>query len=146
LPFDICLLSFAFCPCTIQRVRRSLAVVVLFVTGLWPVAPLLSSASPTPQLPLCCRANGKHKCSASKLQQGAPESSTQPAIRSICDQWPVLFHISSTAVSPSVFLPPATQLFYAAIASHPVAQAQTESRFRISFDRSRQKRGPPLSL
>jgi hypothetical protein len=32
---------------------------------------------------------------------------------------------------------------YASLVSHPVGVAQTESMWRISRDRSRQKRGPP---
>lgn len=132
--------------CTIRRMRRLLAVGVLCVTGWWPVAPLLSSASATPQLPLCCRAHGKHGCALSRLHQGVPGSNAQPAIRSLCDQWPFLLPVSSTAVSTSVFLPQTRQVLMAAIASHPVIQVQTESRFQVSFERSRQKRGPPPSL
>jgi len=123
-----------------------LAVVVLCVTGFWPVAPLLSSASSTPQLPLCCRANGKHKCGLSRLQQEGAGSNAGAALRSVCGDWPISIGASSTAISPSVFLPPAKQLFFAAILNHPAVQAQTESQYRISFERSRHKRGPPLSL
>jgi hypothetical protein len=71
---------------------------------------------------------------------------SHPAMRSICGDWPILLGASSTAISPSVFLPPAEQLFFAAFISHHAVQEQAESRFRISFERSRQKRGPPLSL
>jgi len=121
--------------------RRLLAGVVLCITAFWPVSPLLSSASPAPQLPLCCRANGKHKCALSKLHQQAG-----PVLQSMCGEWPLLLPVGSTAVGSSVFLPAAAQQFFAAITNHPVAQAQTESHFRVSFERSRQKRGPPVSL
>jgi hypothetical protein len=36
-----------------------------------------------------------------------------------------------------------TQMRFAEIVAHPSAQPQTEARYRISFGRSRQKRGPP---
>ena len=35
---------------------------------------------------------------------------------------------------------------FAAIVSHPAVHAQTEARYRISFARSSQKRGPPAFL
>ena len=37
-----------------------------------------------------------------------------------------------------------SQMFFAAILSHPAAHAQTEARYRVSFSRSGQKRGPPV--
>ena len=33
-----------------------------------------------------------------------------------------------------------------AVISHPAALEQTEARYRVSFSRSRQKRGPPTPL
>jgi hypothetical protein len=126
-------------------VQRSLATVVLFVIGFLPVAPLFTNASAEPQIPLCCRTNGKHKC-AMRVQDDGPGSNAQPALRSRCDQWPFLPPFSSRALTPSVFVPKASQRFFAAIVSHPAAQAQVEGRFRLSFERSRQKRGPPSFL
>jgi hypothetical protein len=38
------------------------------------------------------------------------------------------------------------QVVFAAIVSHPAAHAQTEARYRISFSRAWQKRGPPALL
>lgn len=35
-------------------------------------------------------------------------------------------------------------LFYAEALSHPACFSQVEAQYRISFDRARQKRGPPL--
>jgi hypothetical protein len=78
-------------------------------------------------------------------QSTAYASATEPAIYSLCRQFPSQ-PVSSTAVNPSVFLPKPSQLFFAAINSHPVAQDQIETRYRISFERSRQQRGPPSFL
>jgi len=41
---------------------------------------------------------------------------------------------------------PTSQAIFAEIVSHPALAAQTESKWRIARDRSRQKRGPPLYL
>jgi hypothetical protein len=38
---------------------------------------------------------------------------------------------------------PSSGIFYAALRSHPACSAQIEACYRVSFDRSRQKRGPP---
>jgi hypothetical protein len=40
----------------------------------------------------------------------------------------------------------AAPTFFAALASHPAVQTQTQALARISHDRSGQKRGPPLFL
>jgi hypothetical protein len=45
-------------------------------------------------------------------------------------------HLTALDVSPG-------QIFFAGLLSHPSISAQTESKRRISRDRSRQKRGPP---
>ena len=121
--------------------RRLLAGVMLCVTGLLPVALLFSNGSDAYQVPLCCRTSGKHRCAMTH-----PHQESTPGIRSICGDWQLSLPATSTAVSPVVILPPSAHLFFAAIVSHPAVQAQTESQFRVSFERSGQKRGPPLSL
>jgi hypothetical protein len=35
---------------------------------------------------------------------------------------------------------------FADVVAHPTARPQTEARYRVSFGRSRQKRGPPSSI
>lgn len=124
--------------------QRAWAIVILSILGILPVAPAFTNATRTIQLPPCCRAHGKHKC---EIRLRLAEShSSEPALYSSCDQFPLLQLASSTAVNPSAFLHKTAQLFFAAIVSHPVAHEQTEARFRISFARSRQKRGPPHFL
>ena len=41
--------------------------------------------------------------------------------------------------------PEASEAIYAGIVSHPANTPQTESKWRIARDRSRQKRGPPAA-
>jgi hypothetical protein len=41
------------------------------------------------------------------------------------------------------FVPQPGALAFAALQSHAAVLAQTEARYRIAFDRSRLKRGPP---
>jgi hypothetical protein len=44
------------------------------------------------------------------------------------------------------FKPSTAAAIFAGIARHPAAAPQTEAQRRISFDRSRQKRGPPAQI
>jgi hypothetical protein len=46
-------------------------------------------------------------------------------------------------VHRNTFVPPAAQAVFAGLVAHPAVASQTESRLRISHNRSRQKRGPP---
>jgi len=47
----------------------------------------------------------------------------------------------------SLFVPAQSAAFFsAAVQAHPSSAAQTEARYRIAFDRSRLKRGPPSLL
>ncbi len=127
-----------------MKVQRAWAILLLTFIGLSPVAPAFANPARVAQLPICCRAQGKHKCA---MREGtAHASGTAPAIYPVCGQFALLQPVSSTAANSSVFLPKASRLFFAAISSHPVIQEQTEARYRISFARSRQKRGPPFFL
>jgi hypothetical protein len=51
--------------------------------------------------------------------------------------------IAITVVHGNMFVPPTAQAIFADLVAHPAVAAQTESRLRISRNRSRQKRGPP---
>jgi hypothetical protein len=125
--------------------RRLLPILLLVVLTL----PLFASLLPFPQsaeagLPACCRRSGKHHCAMNMAERGqlaTKESSpkwTAPADRRpYCPAAVVLGHLQDT------FAAMAAQAFYAEISSHPAGAAQTESKRRISRDRSRQKRGPP---
>ena len=41
---------------------------------------------------------------------------------------------------------PMSHAVYAALVSHPTGLVQTQSRWRVSRERARQKRGPPVEL
>jgi hypothetical protein len=49
-------------------------------------------------------------------------------------------------VHGDTFGPPPSQAIFAGLIAHPVVAAQTESKLRISRNRSRQKRGPPATI
>lgn len=68
-----------------------------------------------------------------------------PALRSPADHCPY-FPGTTTAVRTGWTALPAQHSIYAGLVIHPAVFAQTQSMWRISRDRSRQKRGPPSIL
>jgi len=96
------------------------------------------------KLPACCRRDGKHHCASMEKahQQQPPSGPSVKAVRQ-CTNFPKADGVRAFSNSILVSAP---QAFFALIVSHPAVQPQTEARQRISFSRSRQKRGPPISL
>jgi len=118
------------------KVQRILATLVLAVIGFLPLGEDLASVASTPELPACCRAHGKHKCA---MRSGFDAT---PALYSVCDKYSLPVLGSAVANTPA-FQPRADGSFFEPLVSRLVAPAQAESRLSISFERSRQKRGPP---
>jgi hypothetical protein len=127
---------------------RRLSSILLFAAMLLPqaTAVLLSGAPSDAGLPACCRRNGKHHCSMSaearaKMSQmtsekrfGAPLEKCpmqQKALAAVHHEQSVVGAADATSV---------------ALLQEPSAASQAECLRRISFDRSRQKRGPPVVL
>ena len=79
--------------------------------------------------------------------QGMMDQSPGPHFSAPLEKCPFFPKALATGVRAQVlFAPGASSLFFAALASHPAIAAQSEARYRISFDRARQKRGPPEPL
>src|SRR6266446_6667578 len=92
----------------------------------------------------CCRRSGKHHCimSMAEREKASPRDLQISAPTEKCPYCPQAIanvHLSLLAnLSRVMHMAPWT--------SHPAGIAQTESRRRISQDRSRQKRGPPPAV
>ncbi|HZQ53706.1 MAG TPA: hypothetical protein VFB14_16010 [Bryobacteraceae bacterium] len=116
--------------------RHLLVYVLLVAIGVIPVASTAPYQAEA-QLPPCCRAHGQHKCALKHAMTG---SSSVAGIGAKCPfseqaQWgPAGFHF--------LYWRPANN-WIASICNHSTVLAQTEARYRVSFSRSRQKRGPP---
>jgi len=67
---------------------------------------------------------------------------TSPKFRAPADHCPYSPAVT-TAIRSSWSVLPREGSIYAGLVSHPAVVAQTQSMWRISRDRSRQKRGPP---
>jgi hypothetical protein len=125
--------------------RRLLSFVLPALLSFPLIAPLLLEGLDS-TLPACCRKNGQHHCSmpASMTTDATTgDMSGGPAIRagvSCCPNYPVATYPSSESM---LALATNSQAVFASLVSHPAIQAQTEARRRVSFSRTRQKRGPP---
>ncbi len=129
-----------------EKLRRLLPILLVAVLVMPLFAPLLAlGQSAESALPACCRRNGKHHCAmgmAGRSQlaaSGAPDRWTAPPER--CPYCPASV---ATAHVQETLIPAPAQAFSAQGLSDPSGTVQSECKRRISRDRSRQKRGPPI--
>jgi hypothetical protein len=116
--------------------RRLLAIAIIALLGTTLAAPLFASAASS--LPQCCRRNGAHHCMAG-MTDGAERSFSRIAPK--CPDYP-----RAAAVPSSQFFAAAgSGAAGAPLFTHPASAPQTGARYRISYARSRQKRGPPTA-
>jgi hypothetical protein len=127
---------------SIRLLRRLLSILLLAVFGLPVASPLFAlSTMDATRLPACCRRAGKHHCMENMADRGnSTESRTK--VTAQAEKCPYYLSALVPAHAERLALPVADAV-YASLVSLPVGVAQTESMWRISRDRSRQKRGPP---
>ena len=70
---------------------------------------------------------------------------TEPSFHAPTEKCP-FYPGAVAAAHPSLGLVSTADAVFAAMRSHPAVVAQTESLWRIARDRSRCKRGPPVTL
>ena len=125
--------------------RRILSILLFWATLFPMVAPALSTgAMGQSMLPACCRRGGMHHCSMSPEEQARVMRELEGGIRfsKMPEQCPYR-QCSLVAAHLQVFTTSATVTHAAFLLHAPSVAAQAECLRRISFDRSRQKRGPP---
>jgi hypothetical protein len=128
--------------------QRRLLSILLFWATLFPliVPALTTGAMGQSTLPACCRRGGTHHCNMSPEFRALLErldGSTR--ISAVPEQCPYRQH-SLAAVHLQTPTPGASASYAAFSLQEPSPAAQAECLRRISFDRSRQKRGPPSLL
>src|SRR5580658_4937528 len=122
--------------------HRALASLLLALVSFPLISPLLRADADS-SLPSCCRRAGKHHCSTASASEETASSPALKAIQPRCSNYPSMVAVprgSSVAFlknSPSIG---------ASLLSYPSVEAWTEAQYRVSFSRSRQKRGPPSPL
>ena len=123
-----------------EPVRRALAISLMMLFALPLVSSLLGAQEAEMVLPLCCRRNGQHHCDMPS--EKIDEKSGASAVKEKCPYTP----LTAAMVLPPLFTPTQAAAIFAGIVHHPAISPQTEAWSRVSFDRSRQKRGPPVPI
>ena len=112
--------------------RRILAILLLLVTASPLVAPLFAQGTET-TVAACCRRGGDHHCMTLMLNDKSTSVHARcPMMRG--DSLPG--HLQTFALAEPEVRGSETM-------TRPAVLAQIEATYRISFCRSRQKRGPP---
>jgi hypothetical protein len=121
--------------------RRVPAILLVFLFSFSPIGPALFVDAES-DLPACCRRSGKHHCGMmAQDMAGAPSSGPAvDALRTRCPFFPnggaVLPHSGAALLATS-------QPAGIAIVIRIAAPVQAEAGYRLSLNRSHQKRGPP---
>ena len=125
--------------CNADMVRRAAAKLLLVIISLPLMAVLLSAQTVESQLPQCCRRFGAHRCLLAANHTGPTGVALHAA--STCSMFQLGF-ASTQASDTTGAMAPVSSLV--AMVSLPSAIAkQAEVQYRISYNRSSQKRGPP---
>ena len=129
--------------------QRRLLSILLFWATLFPmIAPALTTgAMGQSTLPACCRRGAQHHCEMSPEARALllHEDDGSTRIGAKPEQCP--YRQRSLAATHLQTLTPGVGATHAAFSLHePSPAAQAECLRRVSFDRSRQKRGPPSFL
>jgi hypothetical protein len=104
------------------------------------IAPAFASGLDEASLPACCRRNGRHHCDMSGM--GVEQNDRNTSVSARCPYCPQ----ATAIVLQSTMAAISRRTLFAGMIFQPAASAQAEAGFRISFSRSRQKRGPPQLL
>jgi hypothetical protein len=119
--------------------RRVLAILLMLAFGLPLIAPALAFGPDDSQLPACCRRNGAHHCAMmSEVSVNASRRLTTVSGRCPCPPITRLALMLPHALSTQHNSASVTWII-----GQPAIIREAEAGYRISFHRSRQKRGPP---
>lgn len=118
--------------------RRTFATLLVMVFSLPLLAPLFAATPGEAQLPACCRRDGKHHCAMDVQVGNIPARSA--VISETCPYAPFA-HIPLLQPHAYALVRPAAA--FGAVAGPAAAIGAAEAGYRVSADRTRQKRGPP---
>ena len=130
--------NLSFCELNSKAMQRSIAAILTVLFSWLIIAPAFAQSGAN-TLPACCRKGGKHECALHHTEQ--PGASDR-AVTSISDKCPFAPHSMVASQAHHHGLNTSRAIF-AGLVRHPAVSPQTEAAFRVSYDRSRQKRGPP---
>ena len=125
---------------------KRLTAILLFMAFVLPLAlPAFALGQGADAgLPACCRRNGVHHCAMNMAERAAfaTNTSKSPHWQAPLERCPYC-PASVASYHQQTLITASRQISADRFFSNPSGLAQTESKRRISRDRSRQKRGPP---
>ena len=124
--------------------RRVSAILLVFLFSFPLIGPALFRDAES-NLPACCRRDGKHHCGMTDpdMAETPPSGPAVDALRARCPFFP-----NGGAVVPESgpALLAASQTAGVSIVSQTANPAQADAGYRIFFNTSNRKRGPPSLL
>ena len=122
----------------VRRVISNCLLLLLLLPLIWP---LFAASAAEANLPACCRRQGKHHCAMSAGLAGSadPGGVWFTAAQEKCPCYPT----SSAMTHLNFFTSAPDTTVFSNVRGLQTCLAHAEACYRISFDRSRQKRGPP---
>jgi hypothetical protein len=115
-----------------NTVRRLLSIAIMLLMSFQLIAPAFGQ-TPQAHLLLCCRHNGAHHCMTITYTEIPMVHQHCPASQG-----------AATAAHASAWMIGSSHAASAADVVEKLKVRQVEAGYRISFHRSRQKRGPPV--
>lgn len=128
-----------------EAMLRAIAIMLINIISFGWLLPAMPSGANI-SVPACCREHGKHQCAMKMAHRMESQADASDSIHILYEKCPYSPKGWTTASSSQASTLNCGQLFFGDVLSHPALQAQTEARYRVSFSRSRQKRGPPSVL
>jgi len=123
-------------------VWRMHAMLLLAAIGFGLVTPMLLAQPEASKLPACCRRDGKHGC-AMKAARAGKSAASGVSLSSTNSKCPLYPTGKATPTPQKISVPPPVRVVVAPVLEFAEEFEQAEVRFRISYSRSGQKRGPP---
>jgi hypothetical protein len=120
-------------------VRRTLAIFLLVGISLPLIAPLFLAGRDEVSLPACCRRDGKHHCMMAGMMMGQVPSRD----RTVAERCPYTPFSGLALMLPHAFAPRGVPVVVGNAVTSAAIVRDAEAGYRISADRTRQKRGPP---
>lgn len=105
------------------------------------IAPALAGTPDESSLPACCRRNGAHHCAMAGMAVAVPSQ-----YRSVAAKCPCCPFGRVALMLPHVFATLSDTPSAALSAGPAILVRDIEAGYRVSADRTRQKRGPPTFL
>jgi hypothetical protein len=123
-------------------VRRALFIILLVGFSLPLIAPLFASGPSEASLPACCRRDGKHHC----MMAGMAMGQAPLRYRTVTERCPYAPFAGLALVMPHALALRSAPAIAGRAFTAAAIMRDAEAGYRISADRTRQKRGPPSFL